>query len=485
MSGTRGTGLAANISANLAVGAAALGYGVIVPAVVVRRFGPDAYGSWYLAFQVAAYVVLLDLGSQYLVANEAATRAMEPRASRLTTAAMVLQSILAVAVVAVATGWAALTDQPRLAQLMAILGVAATASLLASTVRAWFGGLRRAHVPAAWLVAARAGSVIGLLAAAAGHWGVVALTVAVAAPQLAVHGGLLAWARRPPSPWATPDREAFGRLLRDTAPLAVWTACGIAISGVDIFVVRAVDPSDVARYAVALPLLAIPTGVITAAMTAWMPRVAHAESVRGAEGGRDLTLLGTTFMAAALAIGALVFIGYADDLVGFLAGAGHWERAATYLRLLYLASCLRFVFLPWAILVVVRGEQRLIVVAPVVEAVVNLAASVVLGLWLGAVGVALGTLAGAAVAMIVYLTAGVRRTSGSGVTPTSLALAAAHAWPLVIGAVVVAVLALMQPGPPWRGVVAVVVAGVDARWLVSRMRNARRPGAWLASSAEP
>ena len=47
-------GLLANTSANLLVGASALGYGVIVPALVVRRFGPEIYGNWYLAFQVAA-----------------------------------------------------------------------------------------------------------------------------------------------------------------------------------------------------------------------------------------------------------------------------------------------------------------------------------------------------------------------------------------------------------------------------------------------
>ena len=151
------TGFLANTIANLLVGAAALGYAVIVPAVVVRRFGTELYGNWYLAFQVAAYIVLLDLGSQYVVTKEAATPEPSFRAARLTTSAMLAHAGLAVIVLGVATGWAGFTGQPDLAKLIAVLGIAGTSSLLASTVRAWFVGLRRAHVPAAWLIGGRVG----------------------------------------------------------------------------------------------------------------------------------------------------------------------------------------------------------------------------------------------------------------------------------------------------------------------------------------
>jgi len=78
----------ANTLANLAVGVAGLGYAVIVPGVVVRRFGAELYGNWYLAFQVAAYILLLDLGSQFVVTNEAAAPSPGMRSARLATAAM-------------------------------------------------------------------------------------------------------------------------------------------------------------------------------------------------------------------------------------------------------------------------------------------------------------------------------------------------------------------------------------------------------------
>lgn len=474
---TRATGRSflSNTIANMSVGAASLAYGVVVPAVVVRRFGTEAYGSWYLAFQVAAYVLLLDLGSQYLVSNAASAQGGRGRPARLATAAIIAQAGLAVLVVAGATVWAGLTGQGDLARLMALLGVAAASSLLASTVRSWFGGLRRAHVPAVWLVAARAGSMVGVVAAAAAGRGLVTLTAAAAAPQVVVHVAFLAWAHRPPSPWAAPDRQAFTTLARSGLPLALWTVCGVVIGGVDIFVVRALEPSDVGFYALALPLLAIPTGAVTAAMAAWMPYVrARAQSPVG-DGGRDLTLAGTALMTGALAAGAVVFVGHADGLVSLLAGVGDWGRAATYLRLLYLATAIRFVFLPWVILIVVRDEQARITPAAVAEAVANLGFSILLGVVLGGLGVALGTTVGALVAAMVNLTRSVRRTADSGISAGDLLRSCRRAWPAVAAAAPATVLGAAGAAPVLQGAALGAGAVAGLRWLVIEVDRARRP----------
>jgi O-antigen/teichoic acid export membrane protein len=302
--------------------------------------------------------------------------------------------------------------------------------------------------------------------------------MAVALPQLCVHAALLAWAHRPPSPWARPDRQAFAQLFRGTGPLALWTVCGILIGGVDIFIVRVVDPSEVARYAVALPLLAVPTGVVTAAVTAWMPRITQAESAR-TQGGREPTLIGTTLLVAGLSIGALAFVGGADGLVRLLAGSGQWRAAVGYLQLLYLATALRFAMLPYVVLIVVRGEQGKLMLSPVAEAATNVVASVVLGLAFGAVGVALGTLGGAVVGVAAHLVRSVRRTVATGLTSSDLLAAAARAWPTVAAATVLGALAVGRASWPWRGVAAVVAVAVDGWWLLDHARSMRAPFAPL------
>ena len=472
MSRPEGVGLLANSVSNLVVGAATMGYTVLVPAMVLRRFGTDDYGMWFLAFQIAAYVLLLDLGSQTVVTREAADPTGRVGAAQLTTAAMVSQLALAVVVVGVATAWAGFADQRTLAPLVTVLGAAAASSLLASTVRAWYGGLQRTHVAAAWLVVARLSGVAGLGAALAADAGLVALTADVAGPQLLIHGTFLLWARRPPSPWARPDRAAFGRLVHSSSPLALWTIAGVFIAGVDIFVVRAVDPAQLGEYAIALPLLAVPTGIVTAAMSAWIPWVATAETARPPEGGRDATLAATAFTAAALSLGAVVYMGYADDLVGLWAGEES-SAATAYLRLLYLAWCLRIAFLPWSVLVLVRGQQRLITFAPITEAVVNVAVSIALGLWLGAVGVAMGTVVGAVVAAGLYLTVAIPRTAGSGVTTPGLVRAAAR--PPLVAAACLAALAVTGAPAAWRALAAAACIGVGGWWMTARRRSAPVP----------
>ena len=447
-----------------------MGYAVIVPAMVVRRFGIAEYGTWFLAFQIAAYVLLLDLGSQAIVTSEASSSTPDAASARLTTAAMISQVGLALALVGVATAWANVTGHAELARLITILGVAAITSLLASTVRAWFGGLQRAHVPAVWLIGARLGALAGLCAALAIHADLVTLSLAVAIPQFLLHGGLLVWARRAPSPWARPDRSSFARLYHSCSPLALWTLAGVLVAGVDIFVVRAVDPSQVGQYAIALPLLAIPTGIVTAAMAAWIPRVARAEAARS-QGGRTMTLDGTAVATAALSIGGILFFGYADDIVRFWAGPGEWQAATRYLRILYIASCLRFVFVPWSVLVVVRREQRLITFAPLTEAAINLAASVILGLWLGAVGVAIGTLVGSVVAAGLYFAWAIPRTARSGVTPSGLVRSAAAAWPPVAAASSVAAVAVFDAPTAWRALTAILATGVGVWWFIARRQT--------------
>ena len=463
-------GFFGNSVANLAVGAAALGYAVVVPAIVVRQFGTGLYGTWYLAFQVAAYVLLLDLGSQWVVTKAAAGSGSDAGAARLTSAALVGQAGLSVAVVGLAAAWAGFTGQGNLTWFVVILGAAAASSLLASTVRAWYVGLQRAHLPAVWLVAARLGAVGGLAIALVAGSGPVALTVAVAVPQVVVHIAFLVWSRRRPSPWARPDREAFRHLYRASAPLALWTVCTVIVSSVDIFVVRAVDPSEVGRYAIALPLLAIPIGVVTAAMSAWMPRLAAAEAA-GLEGGREPVLAATAVMAATLALGAIVFVALADDVVRVWAGGNRPGGAATYLRVLYVATALRLAFLPWSVHVLVRGEQRAITPAPVTEALVNLVASVLLGLWLGAIGVALGTLAGSIVAAGLYLGWAVPRTASSGVRTPELLRAARSAWLPVAAAAGASVVGTTGGPAVVRLLTGLTALAVGGWWLAGRGRR--------------
>lgn len=397
---SRGTrGLLANASANTLVGVAGLAYAATVPAVVVRGYGPAAYGAWYLAFQISAYVLALDLGSQVIVSREAAAPSAGSDPAKVATAALVAQAGAAAVTLVLFAAVSAVARNGTLSVTLIVLGAAAAASLLASTMRAWFGGLRRSHVAAPWLVSARIAAVLGALTGAALDVSLLTVTVLVAAPQAMVHLAFLRWAHRPPSPWSRPGAGDLRRLVRWTSPLALWSVCGVLIGGVDIFIVNVFDPRELGPYAVALALIALPAGAVTAVATAWLPALAHLTALDR----RTASLASaqaTTAAAGVLALGCIPFVAMAPLVVGAWAGPGRWGVAVTSLQVLYVATALRYVFLPWVNAVVVSGEQHVVLLTPVVEASVNVAASVVGCLLLGAPGAAVGTLVGALAAAV-------------------------------------------------------------------------------------
>src|SRR5207248_6458257 len=68
-----------------------------------------------------------------------------------------------------------------------------------------------------------------------------------------------------------------------------------------------------------------------------------------------------------------------------------------------LANIIRLSAVPYAMLLIGTGQQRLVTISPVVEGVSNLIVSVIAGYLLGAVGVAIGTLVGSTIGVLCNL----------------------------------------------------------------------------------
>jgi O-antigen/teichoic acid export membrane protein len=66
---------------------------------------------------------------------------------------------------------------------------------------------------------------------------------------------------------------------------------------------------------------------------------------------------------------------------------------------------------PYSVALIGTGQQRLVILAPIMEGVTNLIASVVLGYLLGAIGVAYGTLCGAVVGVLANMFYSMPRTT--------------------------------------------------------------------------
>src|SRR5271167_223631 len=91
----------------------------------------------------------------------------------------------------------------------------------------------------------------------------------------------------------------------------------------------------------------------------------------------------------------LVFLG--KWILTIWVGASYAENGVTLLRILVIANIIRLSATPYVMTLVGTGQQRLVILTPLLEAFTNLFISIIAGFLIGAIGVAIGTLVGAIV----------------------------------------------------------------------------------------
>ena len=89
------------------------------------------------------------------------------------------------------------------------------------------------------------------------------------------------------------------------------------------------------------------------------------------------------------------------------------DSAATFnlvFPILLAATCLRLITLLYSLAVIAANVQHRIIFSPLLEGVVNLVSSIALAYWLGAIGVAIGTLIGAIICVLFAALYNISRT---------------------------------------------------------------------------
>jgi O-antigen/teichoic acid export membrane protein len=81
-------------------------------------------------------------------------------------------------------------------------------------------------------------------------------------------------------------------------------------------------------------------------------------------------------------------------------GPTYAARGANILQVLAVANIIRLSLTPYVVALIGTGQQRLVMLTPLMEGFSNLIVSVGLGYFFGAIGVALGTLCGSVVVFI-------------------------------------------------------------------------------------
>ena len=445
--------LAKNSAANIAAGMANALLAVALPPLLVRHLPAAEFNAWSVVLQLAAVVNVLQLGVQVGVGRfvaycRARGDAEYPREIVSTAfAAMWLSTVLAL-VLLTAMGaflprWfpgmpEALQGEARGA--LWCVGASIALGLPASVAGGVYSGLQRNDVPARVIVVSRIAVAVALFALATRGFGLLPMAIAYAT---IVGGAALVqiWLLTTRHPefafrraWVT--RKAAHELADYCFSLTLWSIGMVAITGLDAVIAGAIDFRWAGYFGIAGSAVALIVGLQAAMLQPLIAIAAHWHS-RGDKTRLGVLLLDATRINALVFLGAIMPLFFAGEwLVKLWVGDEMAPQLLPIVRVLLLGIFLRQTLAPFATILLGTGEQRLIVWTPAYEAMAKLAASIGLGLWLGPVGIALGTVVGGAVCVATNAAFNFPRV-------TSVVIERAHFFRHAIGAPVLLFLPLL------------------------------------------
>jgi O-antigen/teichoic acid export membrane protein len=387
---------------------------IALPPILVRLMPVETFGAWVFCLQVAGYMNILGLGLQAVVSKMVAVAvALGNTAGRdaaLSTAVlmlllagligmggMVLFSICLSGFFPSAEADLILDMQ----QALLLLGASFALMLPSTAFNGLFIGIERNlyyAIPAILTKIITFAVVIlawfynqTLAAMGLGWFGATAAGTAIL---------VIFWLKYVPNRQISirlVSRAAAAELVRDALGLTVWNIAMLLVSGAHLLIVARVAHKDVGIYAIASSLALFIAGLMGAFAGAITPRAANLIAQRQHQALAEIAKSMTLVIIGLGCASTLLLAAWADWLLRLWGGKAFTEAAPAILSILAFAHCVRNLGLVYVMIAVGGGRQRHMLVTPMVEGLVSVSASVVLGARYGSIGVAAGMLIGAVV----------------------------------------------------------------------------------------
>ncbi len=406
-----------NAFANVIRGSAAALVAIFLPPFLTRWMSPDTFGSWSLVLQLSAFIGYLDLGIQTsvgrFVAHSGETGDTGYRDRMVSTSTLILVSA---GILGVAGSMVLAFFMPRLFHQMplqllndsrlalVLVGSSLAVGLPFSVFNGVFVGLQRYEVPAMVIGISRliSAGVLILIVRSGGN--LTKMAAGMAAVNLVSYWLQYVLYRRlaPRIQFSVQSvsRKACGELFDYSFSLSVWSFATLLVTGLDIALVGVFDFRSVAYYAAAVTLITFILGLQNAIFNAMIPAAAVLEARNDTvELGRILLSTTRYGMFLLLASGLPLLIA-TRPILSLWVGPDYANHTNMILKVLVAANIIRLSAVPYAMLLIGTGQQRLVTVSPLVEGFSNLVISVVAGLLFGAIGVAIGTLVGSMIGIL-------------------------------------------------------------------------------------
>ncbi|TAM09646.1 MAG: hypothetical protein EPN72_02340 [Nevskiaceae bacterium] len=407
-----------NSFVNVVGGVGSAAVNLLLPAVVAKYLSPDEFSLWSLALQIIIYVNLLGLGLQLATAR-AVSYAGDAGASaglRNPVIAQAARSIsrkasgLAVMVIVVLVVTCPLlfpsvpqTSITEFRIVLGLFGLVGVAQIFSQPDMGVFQGLHRYLGFVGPKMSAQILGVFLVWLGVQAHQPIVVLALLLAAGmsllwpamRLAVRHSVT-WGRDIGS--AVVDKACRWELLQYCGALSVMSISMLVVNTAGVLVVGRIDFQMTGAYAIAMTAATVPVGLLGAALS---PLLTTGSAMYASPETRARLPKLTTLTTVILTVGLNVFLLGIELLYPQILRLWVGERfvftAGPLLVILVAAHCLRNVAAPYSLMLLAAGLHRRALYTAVLEGTVNLAASIVLGIRYGALGVAFGALIGSLV----------------------------------------------------------------------------------------
>jgi len=380
-----------------------------------------------LLLQVAAYVAIFDSGMQMAVARFVARaeglRDRRYLARLLSSASAVLGAgSLATMLLTALASWRfnylfrdiPHSILPNAREALLVIGLSVALTLPFSVMAGLFAGLQRNEINAFAGSLGKFTGALGTAWAAYSHKGLLVMAIWTGLGSVAqCLTYVICW-----------QKEVKGNLLRPTyvdggmireflffcSAMFVSQFSVILISGLDIPIVVAFDFRSTAYYAVAATLsnaLAVPHGAIVSTL---MPVAAGMSSDEKPDRMGEVLLKTTRFGTVVLCLITLPLLVGMPLFLRVWVGPDYAIHTLGLAEILVIAQFIRLTMLPYVMVGYAAGQFHRMLASPLSEAIVNLLFSLALVRIIGAHGVAIGTLIGAVVSVVVHLSVSLPRT---------------------------------------------------------------------------
>jgi O-antigen/teichoic acid export membrane protein len=416
---------AKNALSNVVSGLVAAILSIVLPHFFVRDFSHPVFSLWILILQLGTFVNVLNFGLSVAIGRHVAV-ALEDKARAEATVAAGVQ-ILAVLAVAgfllmLALAWAMPLMfhqiQPELmpqAQTSLLwVGGALAVGLPASGLMGAAIGLQRNEVPALTNLVGKSFLGVVLAIVAARTHSLPAVAHAFFAASLLTYLIQYAAFRRVCRNWrliAVGDLGPARReLIHYCTSLSVWYVSMMLITGVDTSIVGAFDYRAVAAYGLASSLGVFFSGSFNTLLTPLI-QIFAGHHARGDMPATLRLLDVTSFLCTlSLLVAGIWMVALAHLGFTLWVGSALATQAFPFFVLLIIANAIRNSGTPYAMYLLGSGQQRRVVLTPLMEGFSNVICSII-GAWaFGAIGVAIGALIGGTVGITANFIYNMKRT---------------------------------------------------------------------------